>query len=211
MKKNTLLMENLSRTGFTPLENIKTKSGFNYSKIFKNSKRFLSFLRADLRLPSGNLSLTGFTLLELLIVIILISSIIALSIPTIAKTAKNFYFRTKAKQIEALFNYLQKKAVMEERSYKCVFDFSGNSYTVLAENKQSKDVQFFKKEESFYNCAQPSKEIFLKADGVNNETEEVVFLPDGSITAIELQLTDNKKQTAKITTTLSGQINLEFL
>jgi len=153
----------------------------------------------------------GFTLIELLCVIAIISILITISVPTLTKTARNFYFRNKTKQIEALLHFLKKKAVIENRAYKFSIDFSENSYAVYTKKDESYSGQFEKKHDSLTGPRRLSSGLFFKTESMTKQTEDIVFYERGNITPSQFYIHDNKRHTAKLTTTSSGQILLEFL
>ena len=72
--------------GFTPLENKKQEHiSFKLEKVIK---KFCSFIKRNLRLPKGDLSLTGFTLIELMLVIIILGVLGAAIFPRLVGKAQ---------------------------------------------------------------------------------------------------------------------------
>ncbi len=153
---------------------------------------------------------TGFTFIELLCVIIILSFLISVSVPTLAKTARSFYFRNQAKKFEALLKYLKKISVLEERAYKLTLDFPKNSYEILRLDKSDQPYKFKKMSDSILHGRTLSSKIFLKSDTADLNKKEIIFQPDGNITHSEFYIQNLKNQRAKLTTTLSGEIYLEF-
>ena len=148
----------------------------------------------------------GFTLIELLCVIVIISVLIGLSTPRISRTAESYYFRSKAKQSEALYRYIERKAVLEKADYKIAFNFSEGTFRIYRKEG--------KREEDFKRCGDS---LLNKSDFSGLEFEpgtdcprEIKFSSDGKITPSEIVFKGKKGQTAKLYTALSGEIGLEF-
>ncbi|MCP4649911.1 MAG: prepilin-type N-terminal cleavage/methylation domain-containing protein [PVC group bacterium] len=154
----------------------------------------------------------GFTLIELLSVILLLVVLITLSVPTMAKTARSFYFRNKVKTITALLEYVRKTSIVEERTYKFIIDSETNSYEIKYEDLTLLYDDKFKAVNNSIMRSQTLPEGFnLKTSESEEETEEILFTSEGGITHIELYIHDQKNHLAKITTTVSGEISAEFL
>lgn len=65
----------------------------------------------------------GFTLIELIVVIIIIASICALALPNSAKILENIKIRSTVRQICALLNYARWQAVISGTNYKVNYNF----------------------------------------------------------------------------------------
>ena len=151
----------------------------------------------------------GFTLIELLIVVVIISMLITAAIPVISKTSGNFYFRNKAKQVEMLFGALQKTAIMEAAAYKLLINFTENKLTVWVAGEKGEN--FIQKQDALLNGIRLGQEIALSTAPGDSSNGDIIFSPDGTITSAALYIKDTHNNTARLSTTLSGEINLEFL
>ena len=69
--------------GFTPLRDEQGEKGIGLSAL-KDRRGFYLVKRFNLRLAKSNLSLTGFTLIELMLVVIIISALAAMVLPRLA-------------------------------------------------------------------------------------------------------------------------------
>lgn len=159
---------------------------------------------------SEQLFIKGFTLLELLCVVTIIAIIIGLSTPVLTKTAASFYLRSKAKQIQALCQFIKRKSIMENRAYKLAIDFYNNSYLVF--QSTSEHPNEFQEVNDF--LSRPHRlpmELSFKSQSTWKDKEEILFSPSGTISSCEFLILNERKNTAKLTTTLSGEILLEFL
>lgn len=153
---------------------------------------------------------TGFTLLELLLVILILAALITVSVPTLAKTAQNFHFRSRTKKLELLFKYLKQISIMEGRIYKFTLDKTQNRYEIEAENKKDVGGDFAKMYGSILRPKNLTEDLIFKWEKLDQEKSEIVFYPNGHLTYNEFYISDNKNNLAKITTTLSGEIKLDF-
>ncbi|MDD5747046.1 MAG: prepilin-type N-terminal cleavage/methylation domain-containing protein [Candidatus Omnitrophica bacterium] len=153
---------------------------------------------------------SGFTLIELLSVVVILAMLIAAAVPVLNKTSRNFYFRNRVKQIEMLFGTLQKTAVMEERAYKLTIDFTQNRLSVW--NAQDKPEEGFRlSRDVLLNAVRLGQGIAMSAATGDTSNGTIFFAPDGTITPSALSITDNRNNSARLSTTLSGEIDLEFL
>lgn len=155
----------------------------------------------------------GFTLVELLAVITIISLLFGLSIPSISKTARNFYFVNKAKQIESLLVFVKKVAVLEKRKYKLTIDLNENSYSVETETADSNSnyEEYAQVHDSLLGRKILPTGLGFKTQSDYQQTIVIIFEPVGSISAHEFLVYDQNQNSAKFQTTLSGQIILEII
>ncbi|MBI4845717.1 MAG: prepilin-type N-terminal cleavage/methylation domain-containing protein [Candidatus Omnitrophica bacterium] len=159
---------------------------------------------------SGEKIKNGFSLIEVICVVFIISLLISISVPFLSKTARNFYFKNKVKQIESLLKFVKKKAILEDLTYKFELNYYKNSYIVWVKKQEGESSYYEIKTDSLLGIKKLSEQIYLKAESKNKENDEIVFNSQGSATFCEFYLSDNSRR-AKITTTLSGEIILEFL
>ena len=155
----------------------------------------------------------GFTLLEMLCVITIISLLFAISVPAISKTARSFYFTNKAKQIEPLFVFIKKTAVLEKRKYKLSIDLNNNSYSVAsrANESDSNYEEYASFQDSLLGIKKLPAGWRFKTHADYQQIVNIIFEPKGNISAQEFWVYDQNQHKAKFQTTLSGQIILEFI
>jgi len=159
-------------------------------------------------------SLTGFTLIELLSVIIILSVFIVISLPSLANTARNFYFRNKVKQVESLLWFIKKLSLTEQRTYQVRLNPNTNTLEVLKAGTEDKRLKLKKVHDSMLRSRFLGKDVFFKtrsdhADILN--TQSITFNADGSLSHSEFYIYDKNNHGAKFITTLSGQIILNFI
>ena len=153
----------------------------------------------------------AFTLVEMLCVVAIIAIIFSLSIPTIAKTARNYYFTNKAKTIEAWLYYHKKTAILEQRKQKVKIDFANASFTSYSENIGSEYGEYFENKSLVIFKDFLNEELDIESKDNLEQTLEIVFGPAGNITSSEFYLTSAGGDKARFITSLSGEISMEFI
>ncbi len=73
----------------------------------------------------------GFTLLELIVVLVIISLMSALVVPKLVGPMSNLDLKTASKKISASLRYLRSHAASEKRTYVAVFDFDKNRLVII--------------------------------------------------------------------------------
>jgi len=154
----------------------------------------------------------GFSLLELLSVIVIISLLFTISVPQLSKTAKYFHFRNKSKQLKTLLVFTRNSSVLEQNTYKLVVNFKENALQIFKKKLDEDDVEFELRSDTIFGPKKlPSGMFFVKETEFADRTE-VIFEPDGKITAAKIKIVESTNTyTALLSTTTSGQIILEFL
>ncbi|MCK4462842.1 MAG: prepilin-type N-terminal cleavage/methylation domain-containing protein [Candidatus Omnitrophica bacterium] len=132
-----------------------------------------------------NKYLTGFTLIELVLVILLISILVALSTPLFRRTFSDLELRNTAFNITKLINYAQEMAIIERTNYKLNFDFKKGKYH-LTYLVATEDTPVYEKIEGRHG------KTFLVPRGLTLEgkKDEIIFYPDGRSDKVKLNLID---------------------
>ena len=145
---------NSSRKGFTPLE--------------------ICFRRRIKK------SLTGFTLIELVLVILLVSVIAALSTPLFRRTFSDLELKGASFTMAKLINYARQTAIIEKANYKLNLDFAEGKFWITKRDSAAGEAEY-KGIGSRYGkvFSLPGGVRFADADGNFNEKSEIVFYPDG--------------------------------
>ena len=73
----------------------------------------------------------GFTLLELIVVLVIISLMSALVVPRLVGPMGNLDLKTAAKKISASLRYARSQAAAEKTIYLALFDFDNNSLVIV--------------------------------------------------------------------------------
>ena len=80
------------------------------------------------------LSIAAFTLIELIIVAAIILMLVAVSSPRFRSTFSDLELKDSSYSIGKIIKYAQKRAILEERKYRVIFDFENQSYRLLVES-----------------------------------------------------------------------------
>ncbi|MHB8908686.1 MAG: GspH/FimT family pseudopilin [Syntrophales bacterium] len=73
----------------------------------------------------------GFTLLELIVVLVIISLMSALVVPRLMGPMSNLDLKTAAQKISASLRYVRSRAASEKRTYVALFDFDKNRLVIV--------------------------------------------------------------------------------
>ncbi len=85
---------------------------------------------------------TGFSLVELLVVIALISIVMAIAVPTWQKYRANTDLKSAAREVMADLSDAKQRAVAENLDvYRLTFNVAGNSYALTARTRESPNGQ----------------------------------------------------------------------
>ena len=156
---------------------------------------------------------SGFTLIELLIVILIFGMILAVLIPVSTRSFKNLQLAEVARNIVSVMKYVQNKSISEVKTYVLEFNVEENSYLVGAEKGENREEFEKIKSSLLANRKLPEsikiESLFIKQeDFLDKEKSFIYFYPDGSMDEAELILVSSWGEKLKITTTISGKINV---
>jgi len=119
-------------------------------------------------------SLTGFTLIELTLVTLLVLVLAGLSTPLFKKTLSDLSARNKSFSICKLINYAQEMAVLERVNYKIAFDFKRGRYQLL-------ELSFSSLPPVYKKAAGRFGKLFGLEQGLklSGDRNDIIFYPDG--------------------------------
>jgi prepilin-type N-terminal cleavage/methylation domain-containing protein len=146
----------------------------------------------------------GFTLLELLLVIIIITLVLALAYPSLSRGSAALHLRATGRDILNTFRYAREKAITEQ---------CGMRVTVDREKQQLTLTDDFGEGDRTYSLPKDVRIEHIALTG--NETTEnsmtVRFLPNGSCDSGELLLKAEKGSWLKvITDPITGGARIEY-
>jgi len=137
--------------------------------------------------------LAGFTFVELLIVVILLSVVSALSIPNFRNTYYNFLLSDTSHNLTYLMRYAQASAIAERANFRLNFDSEYNKYWLTKSTEEEGD--FVRISGKFGKAFDLSDNIAVKADSMT-----INFYPDGKIDRTSIYLSNVNDKFYTITT-----------
>ncbi|MEK6715842.1 MAG: hypothetical protein AABY43_07385 [Candidatus Omnitrophota bacterium] len=157
-----------------------------YKQLFFLWKRQLLSCNPHYRRPSKDgLSLTGFTFIELLFIVIIIAVLVAVSFPNLRKSFNSIELNSFSREISAVINYLEQRSIVDLTMIHLNIDNEKKEYyAVKAESSER-----FK--------------TYRIPEGIRIETEgndEIIFYPDGSIDKVTIRLINSDNQEVILTT-----------
>ena len=111
----------------------------------------------------------GFTLVELLIVLVIVGLMTAMITPTIGRTLTNLKLKTAAKKIAAALRYARSQAITRSEAYQAVFSLKEKQVTVLPEESE---------EDALKAMQPPGGEDGSKQNYMQKDKAKVYALPD---------------------------------
>jgi len=134
----------------------------------------------------------GFTLIELILVLVFIALIAGLSIPFVASTLDRIQLQSEARKIRSALGYARSQAVTAKTAYIFNGDLENNQYWLsIPRDDKTTRIKSFKKNVKF-------KSFTAKKDHIEDDIFQIYFYPLGNSTGgtIELELADADKEDA---------------
>ena len=145
---------------------------------------------------------TGFSLIELMIVIALISIVSAIAVPTWQKYTANTNLKTAAREVMADLSNAKQRAVEENLDvYRLTFNVAGNSYAMSRTTDPG--VALWTKPLTSFGSG-------IVIDSVHFSGSTVSFKKRGTVSIGHLILRNGPGSTATITVTITGRTYVEF-
>ena len=146
------------------------------------------------RLFSGG---AGFTLLELILVMVIISTILAMAAPSLRGFFSSRKIHDAASNILSLIRYARSQAITEGSNYKLNFD-SDNGYYWLTVNQGGVDNYLNNEFGRRFLLPDDTSVKLVKEDNPNGNEKYVVFYPQGLAEGGTITLTDRRGDVIEI-------------
>ncbi|MGC8809597.1 MAG: GspH/FimT family pseudopilin [bacterium] len=149
----------------------------------------------------------GFTLIEVVIVLVLLAIVAAIALPSFQRLVVNSPLRTAARDLMAEIALQKERAIAESRQYRIVLDVDNSSYAIQqCQNTGS-------------TCASWSSVLVknlnryasdISFDSGSTTVTNYVFQTRGTVTNGTIVLRNNRNSTATIRINISGRTNVQF-
>jgi len=135
--------------------------------------------------------LSGFTLIELMLVTVIILALVSLSTPLFKRTFEDIKLETSAREMASVINFLHERAVFERTPYRLEIDTENSSYQALKKGEE---------ENRFEALKERWGRVFKVPSGIEieSETDTIDFLPNGIATSALINLTNRDEKTKTI-------------
>ena len=148
------------------------------------------------------LSLTGFTFIELMLVVVLIGIMVGISTPIFRRTFGHLQLDNTSHNLAKLMRYAQQRAVVERQAHRIRFDSGKRTYWLEIE-KAKEDPLLASK--GFVPIKGRFGKRYLIPRGVVVAFKEegataVTFYPDGQADKVTLYISDRKANSYTLTT-----------
>jgi general secretion pathway protein H len=193
--------------------------GFRYSE-WAHPSAYLPDLTSTGQNPAIQYSLSGYTLLELLVVLIIISLVSALAAPRLAGSLSGLSFKTTAKRLSASLRYARSQATSEKITYGAQLQIDENRLLIIAdppapmetmgesvsdEEQQIGRVSFIYELPSEIKIERAVSSAGEAVSGFFN----IFFYPSGGSSGGQLELVNEKGRRSKISVDfITGSVKL---
>ena len=163
----------------------------------------------------------GFTLLELLVVLVIISLMSVLVVPQLTGSLAKTNLQTASKKISASLRYARSRAVSEKITYVAIFDFEKDRLSIMtgqeAQTGETLKEDLGDGEEPVIRSKSYDLPDGVKLEkGVSGEDEidsglfQIAFFPTGSSSGGDVILTNDRGKRYKISVDfITGVVRLE--
>ncbi len=144
----------------------------------------------------------GFSLIELLVVLVIISVFSAFVVPKVAGTLSNVALKTASKRVAASLRYARSRAITESVPYVALLDLNQNRMTIKSDinstDKEDETAPLKPGENRIKRYTLPGDVKFKDArafDGSESDSRffAVVFMPSGCSSGGTVLLENNRK------------------
>jgi len=180
----------------------------NLSKFLKTNMIFtgIHFAKSK-RMSKRTLNNSGFSLVEVLIVIGMIIIIAAIAMPSLQGYVINRSLKSAAREVISDINECKERAISENREYRIILTPGTPNYTISQCATTGANCP------NFQNFPQKSLSVFESSIIINNAGTTVTqydFQTRGTVTNGTIILINQRGSTADIRTNITGRASVQF-
>lgn len=142
--------------------------------------------------PSIQRSVAGFTLLELMAVIVIMAVVVGFSVPRFQRTFNHLQLQVFANDVARLLAYANQRAVTRGEVLRIHFDVEGRRYWLASVDESGESTRVASK---LNRASSIPPTIFLEPSG-----REVNFYPDGRADRFEMAILDDQQEGYRLVT-----------
>ena len=152
--------------------------------------------------------LTGFTLIEILLVLLLFGVFAGLAIPQFGPTYSRLQLKETAEDLVYLMRYAQSRAIVRQKKCGLQFDSQMTSYWLIEDRSDPEESLSI---ESFERMAGRFGRIYHVPEKITIEADETLirFYPDGTMDKVNIYVSNNREEVFTISTfQKTGQVQI---
>lgn len=149
----------------------------------------------------------GFTLIEVIIVLVLLAIVAAIALPTFQRLVVNSPLKTAARDLMAEFALQKERAIAESRQYRVVLDVNNGSYDIQQCQNTGSTCGNWNSIQT-KNLSRYANDISF--DSGSTSVTNYVFQTRGTVTNGTIVLRNNRNSTATIRINIAGRTNVQF-
>jgi len=146
----------------------------------------------------------GFTLLELLVVMLIVTILAGVAIPQFRRTFRNLQLQVFASDVATLLTYANRRAVARGEVLRVHFDVAGRQYWLASAQDASPEAKFERVSGKFGRVSSVPGAI-----SVASGTPDVTFYPDGRADRFEIFISEDGRAGYRVATDVrTGRVTL---
>ena len=148
----------------------------------------------------------GYTLIELIVVIVMIGIILTFAAPRLKNTVINDSLKTAARKMVGLIHNLKNEAVRERQAYKLHFDLSSNKFWTTWDLMTVEEQTLAREQAPSFPADVHIRDVWVKGEGKIAEGETtILFTPRGytQMSAVHLRSQNGREITLELSPFMS--------